>query len=100
MHSGIHPLLLTFGNDASAAEATSLEGHERRGRRVFDWENQLQVYGRFDGFDNLIGPFFKLRTYWGQPDLIQDASDGEFMSSILWRNVTFQLAAPEILPNA
>jgi hypothetical protein len=56
MHSGIHPPLLTFGNDASAAEATSLEGHERRGRRVFDWENQLQVYGRFHGFDDLIGP--------------------------------------------
>ena len=75
-NSGIHPTLLTFGNDASAAEATSLEGHERRGRRVFDWENQLQVYGRFHGFDDLIGPFLSSGRIGGQHHLFKMPATG------------------------
>jgi hypothetical protein len=66
-NSGIHPMLLTFGNDASVPKATGLEGHEGRGRRVFDWEDQFEVHRRFHGSDDLIGPFFSLRTYWGRP---------------------------------
>ena len=38
-NSGIHPLLLAFGDDAGVQEATGLEGHEGGGRRVYDGED-------------------------------------------------------------
>jgi len=77
-------MLLTFGNDASVPKATGLEGHEGRGRRVFDWEDQFEVHRRFHGSDDLIGPFFSLPTGGGRLDV----SHGELVSSILWRSVT------------
>jgi hypothetical protein len=58
-------LLLAFGNNASVTEATGLEGHERGGRRVFDWEDQFEVYRGFHGSETLIRPFLSLRTDWG-----------------------------------
>jgi hypothetical protein len=50
-NSGVHPLLFAFGDDASVQEATSLKGHERGGRRVFDWEDQFEVYRGFHGYN-------------------------------------------------
>ena len=47
-------MLLTFGNDASVPKATGLEGHEGRGRRVFDWEDQFEVDQRFHGSLTII----------------------------------------------
>ena len=86
-NSGIHPTLLTFGNDASVPKATGLEGHEGRGRCVFDWEDQFEVHRRFHGSDDLIDPFFSLRTYWGRPGRCQPRR-GRVSSILLACSVT------------
>jgi hypothetical protein len=47
-------MLLTFTNNASVSKAPGLEGHEGRGRRVFDWEDQFEVDQRFHGSLTII----------------------------------------------
>ena len=57
-NSGINPMLLTFTNNASVSKAPGLGGHEGRGRRVFDWEDQFEVDQRFHGSLTINRPFF------------------------------------------
>ena len=57
-NSGIHPLFLAFGDDASIQEAIGFAGHEGRGRRVLNWEDQFEIYGGFHGSGAQTAPFF------------------------------------------